>query len=96
MYRLKFGRGAQKALARMPRDQAKRIRAGIDRLANDPWAPNLDVRRLRGQHGHRLRIGDWRVIYEIDFEEGTIVIVRIRPRGGAYQDGDAAVCLSGG
>jgi mRNA interferase RelE/StbE len=55
-------------------------------LANDPWAPNLDIRRLRGQQGHRLRIGDWRVIYEIDSEEGTIVIVRIRPRGGAYQD----------
>jgi mRNA interferase RelE/StbE len=55
-------------------------------LANDPWAPNLDVKRLRGQYGHRLRVGDWRVIYEIDSEEDTIVILRIRPRGGAYQD----------
>jgi mRNA interferase RelE/StbE len=86
MYRLRFGRDAEKALARMPRNQARRIQAGIDRLANDPRAPNLDVRRLRGQQGHRLRIGDWRVIYEIDSEGGTIVIVRIRPRGGAYQD----------
>jgi mRNA interferase RelE/StbE len=86
MYRLRFGRDAEKALARMPRDQARRVRAGIDRLANDPWAANLDVKRLRGQQGHRLRIGDWRVIYDINSEEGTIVIVRIRPRGGAYQD----------
>jgi len=86
MHRLRFGRDAEKALARMPRDQARRIRAGIDRLAQDPWAPNLDVRRLKGQRGFRLRIGDWRVIYEIDTEEGTIVIARLRPRGGAYQD----------
>jgi mRNA-degrading endonuclease RelE of RelBE toxin-antitoxin system len=48
MSRLKFTREAEKALARMPRDQARRIRAGIDRLANDPWAPNLDIRRSGG------------------------------------------------
>jgi mRNA interferase RelE/StbE len=70
----------------MPRDQARRIRAGIDRLALDPWAPHFDVKRLKGQRGFRLRIGDWRVIYEIDTAEGTIVIFRVRPRGGAYQD----------
>jgi hypothetical protein len=28
----------------------------------------------------------WRVIYEIDVEQGVIAVVRIRPRGGAYQD----------
>jgi mRNA interferase RelE/StbE len=86
MYLVRFGRAVEKALARMPRDQARRIRAGIDRLAHDPSAPNLDVRRLKGQPGFRLRIGDWRVIYEIDAEEGAILILRVRPRGGAYQD----------
>jgi mRNA interferase RelE/StbE len=86
MYRVRFGRDAAKALARMPQDQAKRIRTGIDRLARDPRALNLDVKRLKGRRGFRLRIGDWRVIYEIDAEEETIDIVRVRPRGSAYQD----------
>jgi mRNA interferase RelE/StbE len=86
MYRVRFGRDAEKVLARLPRDQARRIRTGIERLAQDPWAPNLDVKRLKGQRGCRLRIGEWRVIYEIDPEEGSIAVVRIRPRGGAYQD----------
>jgi mRNA-degrading endonuclease RelE of RelBE toxin-antitoxin system len=48
MYRVRFGRGAEKVLARLPRDQARRIPTGIDKLAEDPWAPNLDARRLKG------------------------------------------------
>jgi mRNA interferase RelE/StbE len=86
MYRVRFARQAGKALARLPQNQARRIRTGIGELAQDPWAPNLDVRRLKGQQGFRLRVGDWRVIYEIDAEEGVIVVARIRPRGGAYKD----------
>jgi mRNA-degrading endonuclease RelE of RelBE toxin-antitoxin system len=45
MHRVRFGREAQKALARLPRDQARRIRTGIEKLARDPRTPNLDVRR---------------------------------------------------
>jgi mRNA interferase RelE/StbE len=86
MYRVRFDRAAVKVLARLPRDQANRIRTGITTLAQNPWAPNLDVKRLRGRQGFRLRIGDWRVVYEIDKTEGTIIVARIRPRGGAYQD----------
>jgi hypothetical protein len=92
MYRLKFGRGAQKA----PGCRGIRPSEFEPGLTGWPMTLARQISMSGGSEGHRLRIGDWRVIYEIDFEEGTNVIVRIRPRGGAYQDQDAAVCLSGG
>jgi mRNA interferase RelE/StbE len=41
-----------------------------------------DVKKLKGQAGARLRIGDWRVIY---YEEaGTIVVVAVGHRREIY------------
>jgi len=62
VWKLEFSRDAVKALVRMPRDQAVRVRRKLDELARDPiGAPN--VKRLTGHPGFRLRVGDWRVVY---------------------------------
>ncbi|MCA1677782.1 MAG: hypothetical protein LC777_01945 [Actinobacteria bacterium] len=36
------------------------------------------------QSKSRLRVGDWRVILELDESHRTIVVVRVLPRGRAY------------
>lgn len=38
----------------------------------------------QGRPESRLRVGDWRVIVELDVPERTIVIARVLPRGRAY------------
>jgi mRNA interferase RelE/StbE len=67
----------------MPRNAAETIEKKIAALAVDPYAPNNNATRLQGRSGYRLRIGDWRVLYELD-EKGLLVL-DIKPRGGAYQ-----------
>lgn len=84
MWTIEFSRDAAKALLRMPRHQAFRIRAQIDRLARDPrTAPN--VKKLTEHPGYRLRVGDWRVVYLLTHERLVIQVIRIAPRGSAYR-----------
>jgi mRNA-degrading endonuclease RelE of RelBE toxin-antitoxin system len=44
-----------------------------------------DIKRLRGSGEYRLRAGDWRVRFERDDRQLTIVVVRVLPRGRAYE-----------
>ncbi len=69
-----------KALLRMPRDQALRVRSKLNALARDPYnAPN--VKKLTEQPGFRLRVGDWRVVYLLDEERIVIQVIRVAQRG---------------
>jgi mRNA interferase RelE/StbE len=85
MFRIEYSREAIKALMRMPRNTADRIKAKIDGLAVDPYAPNNNVKRLQGSDDYRLRVGDWRVIYSLRDEQLVVEVVKVRPRGGAYE-----------
>lgn len=84
MHTIEFTKQAAQALNAMPRNVALTIRAKIDVLAEDPYsAPN--VKKLTGRDGYRLRVGDWRVLYEINDGKLVIVVLAIKPRGGAYE-----------
>ncbi|WP_454727529.1 MULTISPECIES: type II toxin-antitoxin system RelE family toxin [Cupriavidus] len=85
MYAVEFTRQAAQALKTMPRNMAATIRAKIDALAVDPYAPNPNASKLAGRDGYRLRVGDWRVLYQIENGRLVIVVLAIKPRGGAYQ-----------
>lgn len=84
MYSIEFTRRAQKALEAMPRNQRELIQHKIDALARDPFGA-ANVKALVGQPGYRLRVGDWRVIYDVEQERVVIRVLRIAPRGGAYE-----------
>lgn len=65
-YEVRVERAAEKVLTRrMQANDADRIRRAIGVLAGDP-RPYPQSRELRGRHGRRLRVGDYRVIYEVD------------------------------
>jgi len=85
MYRILFTKSADKALRKMPRDVARRIRERLDHIAADPYANRPNVTKLQNRPGYRLRVGDWRVIYEIGGGELIILVLRIGPRGGVYR-----------
>ena len=85
MYRILFTRSADRALRKMPRDLARRIRERLDCIALDPYAQHPDVTKLQNRPGFRLRVGVWRVIYEIAGEELVILVLRIGSRGEVYR-----------
>ena len=85
MYQVRYRSSAAKMLRRLPSNVAKTIVRKINQLAENPYAPNNNVARLTGEPGCRLRVGDWRVLYEIHDDTLIIEIVKIGPRGGVYR-----------
>jgi len=85
MYAIRFTRSAYKALLKTPNNVVQRIRERLDEIAADPYASHPYVVKLREREGYRLRVGDWRVIYEICEDEVVILVLRIGPRGGVYR-----------
>jgi mRNA interferase RelE/StbE len=85
MYTIEYQPQAIKALLKMPRTTARLIKGKIESLAESPHAPNNNVRKLTGEEGYRLRVGDWRVIYELQDERLVVIVVKIKPRGEAYK-----------
>ena len=84
MYRVVTTKSFDKALARLPLNWQKRIVAKIKEVAVDPYAPNNNLTKLQGRDGYRLRVGDWRVIYELQDERLVMLVLGMGPRGDIY------------
>lgn len=84
-YRIRVERTAAKALARrIRREDAERIRRAIDGLAADPRPPQSI--ELRGREGRRLRVGDYRVLYEVDeLDELVVTVLGVGHRRDVYR-----------
>ena len=85
MYKIVFTRHAARSLQKAPTDVASLIREKLAQIAIDPFASHLNATKLQGRPGYRLRVGDWRVIYEIENDELVIVVLKVAPRGEVYR-----------
>jgi len=83
-YRVELARRAVRALAGLPRRDQQRIRAAIDLLAGKPRPPGAS--KLVGEsRAYRVRVGDYRVIYEVFDERLVVQVVRIGHRRDVYR-----------
>ena len=57
----------------------------LDSLAINPDNPELDTKKLEGEPYYRLRVGDWRIIYDPRDDVRIMAIEKIKPRGDAYK-----------
>lgn len=74
---------AVKQLEKLPPEVYPRIRNALMDLANEPRPSGC--LKLRGREGWRLRVGDYRVIYEIDDESRRVVVLDIGHRREIYR-----------
>ena len=85
LYTVTIRRQARKKLQSLPRPERARIAEKIHQLGLNPDDPALDVTRLQGEPYYRLRVGDWRVIFDRQDAVKVIAIERIKPRGDVYK-----------
>jgi mRNA interferase RelE/StbE len=70
-YSLRLSRQAAKTLRTLRGLALARIQGALELLRVTPFPPA--AKKLRNRSGYRVRVGDYRMLYEVD--EGTVVIL---------------------
>lgn len=84
MYEVYLEAAAERDLRRIPAQVFHRIIPRIRDLAKNPRPPGC--RKLAGSESDwRIRIGEYRVVYEIDDSEKAVRVFRVRHRREAYR-----------
>ncbi|MCK4447976.1 MAG: type II toxin-antitoxin system RelE/ParE family toxin [Candidatus Marinimicrobia bacterium] len=82
-YSIRILRRAQRELSQLPNASYKRVRDVIWLLKDDP-SPH-GCRKLVGREGWRIRVGNYRVIYEIDEIRHILTILHVGHRRDIYR-----------
>lgn len=84
-YDVAFTKQAAKTLQKIPADIAKSIRLKIEQIAENPFGTHPNVTKLQNREGYRLRVGDWRIIYDIQKDKVLVIVLKIGLRGEVYR-----------
>jgi mRNA interferase RelE/StbE len=83
-FRIEFTKSAAKELRSIPKSAQKRIARKIDSLNENP--PDPMQTKMKGNNPfHRLRVGDYRIVYEIQDDTLLILIIKIGHRRDVYK-----------
>lgn len=85
MARIFFTAGAERDYKKLPTEVQTRITFVLDgRFAIDPFAQELNTTKLKPPlHGYRVRVGDYRILFE--FSPEAITVYKIKNRKDAYR-----------
>ncbi len=78
---MKIEKKAAKALKKMPQKLAQRFMAAFHAI-EEGNAQDLDIKPMQASDYYRLRIGDYRAIYNLDME---VIVIRVGARGDIYK-----------
>ena len=76
---------ARKKLQSLSRPERFRLAEKIELLGDNPDNTELDIKKLEGESFYRMRVGNWRVIFDRQDAVQVIAIEEIKPRGDAYK-----------
>jgi len=79
VFEFRYHKAAEKFLDTQSVNSRKRIMGAINAL------PNGDVKKLVGCDGYRLRVGQYRVVFDIDYKLNVIDVMSIDSRGQIYK-----------
>lgn len=74
-----------KQMQKIPSKTQEKIKLAIRNLANNPKPPNC--KKLQGfDHTWRVRVGDYRIIYEIYDNKVQVIVIKVKHRRDVYRD----------
>ena len=83
MYSIRILRQAIQDITDLPKNYARLVSQHIDQLAANPRPPG--AKKLRGTTDYSLRVGVYRILYDIDDASRTITVYRVKHRRDAYR-----------
>ena len=82
-YKIELKKSAAKELERLPSAVLKRIVEKIESLGKNPRPPGC--KKLSGEEKYRVRVGSYRILYEIADEVLIIYVVKVSHRKEVYR-----------
>ena len=76
-------RRAQRGLAKVVQPHRDRIISAIRKLAEEPRPPG--VKKLSGRNAWRIRVGSYRVLYEVHDAKLIVLVVQVGNRRDIYR-----------
>lgn len=83
-YQVEFSKKAAKDFKSLPFEIQARLRPEIDALAIDP-RPNAAIQLKGEQNAYRVRVGDYRIVYEVQDKVLLVLVVKIGHRREVYR-----------
>ncbi len=83
-YSISFKPSVEKDLRSLPKAILGRVLSGIESLKSEPFPPP-SVKLAGAQRLHRLRVGDYRVVYEVSLRTRQVIIHYVRHRRDVYR-----------
>lgn len=86
MYTIFFHQEARKHLKKFTQEYRNRIGKALEKLSSDPYKNNLNIKKLEinNDNYYRIRLGEIRIIYELDPKEKIVIVRDIDYRGNVY------------
>ncbi|WP_456474556.1 type II toxin-antitoxin system RelE family toxin [Candidatus Pyrohabitans sp.] len=83
-YEIRWKNSAERDLRKIDSQHVPRIIKAVESLVDDPFPPQR--RKLRGsEQNYRIRVGNYRVIYQVDTKARIVTIYHVRHRREAYR-----------
>jgi len=83
-YKIIWKKSVKKELRNIHKDYIPQIFASVEKLTKNPFPPG--VKKLSGsENTYRVKVADYRIIYEIEQKRLIIQIIRVRHRKDVYK-----------
>ena len=83
-YEIRFKRSVAKDLRKIPNQDVQRIINRIDALAENPKVEGCI--KLAGLNRYRVRLGHYRILYQIEDTQLVVIVVKVGHRSSAYRN----------
>ena len=84
-YQVQITASAEKEMRGLAPEIHRRLSSKILSLEDNPRPPRITRKLEKPLQGYRLRVGRWRILYQIDDKNRTILVYAVRPRREAYR-----------
>ena len=83
-FRIEWKKSTSKDLRKLPASVVSRVIEAVEGLAENPFPHGVE--KLSGsEHAYRIRLGDYRVVYEVVTQQKLVEIQRVRHRKDVYR-----------
>lgn len=85
-YRVEFVKSAVKEFEKLPDKIQDKILEAVRLISMNPRSELLNIKRLKGtEDAYRIRLGDYRILYEIKDEVLLVLVIKIGHRRDVYR-----------